>query len=453
MFKSKNKYSSFEVKKIINIVKAKTSNLIIVIIRATSNVLNFSRGKIVSLVNFSRAKFDKRFHSINSLKKRRVVSSVKIGRRYYASNNERYSYYLSRTIAFIKAKHLISRFVVLSATVVIFFTVANVFVFAVKTEKDTLGLENTGSLYKEISKEEVKLSSHEELPEYTSFQSVRASVSKDSLTPTTKQFYSFLAKDNSLSGDGTISIEYEDYKIKHGDNLTMVAKKIGARIDTIVSVNKLSNANVLRPGQTLKVPNRDGLLYTMKKGESIEEVVSKYEVPLNRVLSFNKIENPDSIETGRDIFLPGARYTLEERIERFGQFFSLPLPISAIRRVSSRFGSRRDPFTGQRATHSGIDIPAPANTPVYAARGGVVTFAGYSGGYGKLVIVRHDKGFVSYYGHLNTINVSEGTRVGVGTKVGGVGSTGRSTGNHLHFEIRQAGKLVNPTEYVSFKVK
>ena len=243
-------------------------------------------------------------------------------------------------------------------------------------------------------------------------------------------------------------MKYDEYTIEDGDNLTIISRKIGANLDTLVSVNKISNANRLRPGQKIIVPNRNGLLYTMKKGETLADVTDRYDVSLTRVLTFNKIDDANSIREGDDIFLPGAKYTLDERIDKFGQMFSLPTTVT---RISSAFGYRIHPITGVRTKHMGVDIPGRINTPVYASRKGKVIFAGYSGGYGNLVIVRHDKGYTTYYGHLNSITTRSGANVGVGVMIGRMGSTGRSTGSHLHFEVRRNGVALNPADFIPIK--
>lgn len=110
--------------------------------------------------------------------------------------------------------------------------------------------------------------------------------------------------------------------------------------------------------------------------------------------------------------------------------------------VSSRYGSR------SRNYHQGIDLAGATGSPVYAADGGVVTFAGWNGNYGKMIKIRHDNGSETYYAHLSSINVSNGARVAQGSLIGRVGNTGRSTGPHLHFEIRINGKTVNPAPYI-----
>lgn len=116
-------------------------------------------------------------------------------------------------------------------------------------------------------------------------------------------------------------------------------------------------------------------------------------------------------------------------------------------RVSSGFGRRINPVTGLSAMHTGVDLPEPAGTPVRSMAAGVVVRAGYAGGYGNMVEVDHGGGVRTRYGHLSEIDVSAGANVASGSVIGAVGSTGRSTGPHLHFEVRINGVPIDPTGY------
>jgi murein DD-endopeptidase MepM/ murein hydrolase activator NlpD len=127
----------------------------------------------------------------------------------------------------------------------------------------------------------------------------------------------------------------------------------------------------------------------------------------------------------------------------------VPRPAGALRwpvrgRVSSSFGYRIHPVHGSRALHAGLDIAAPAGTRVSAAAAGTVTFAGWRGAYGRLVVVDHGDGVTTRYAHLAGIAVRAGDRVGAGAPIGTVGSSGVSTGPHLHFEVRHGGTAVDP---------
>ncbi|MBE0569714.1 MAG: M23 family metallopeptidase [Deltaproteobacteria bacterium] len=113
-------------------------------------------------------------------------------------------------------------------------------------------------------------------------------------------------------------------------------------------------------------------------------------------------------------------------------------------RISSGFGYRKDPFTGADKFHHGMDIAAPEGTPVYPVKGGEVTFSGYQQGYGNVVVIDHGDGFVTKYGHNRANRVAVGDRVDTGKAIAEVGSTGRSTGPHVHFEVQYEGKKINP---------
>lgn len=122
-------------------------------------------------------------------------------------------------------------------------------------------------------------------------------------------------------------------------------------------------------------------------------------------------------------------------------------PINEMR-MSSSFGTRSDPFNGRRARHNGIDIAVPAGTPIYATADGVVGRAQWVGGYGNYAEIDHGNSIQTRYGHMSQTAVVSGQRIRRGDIVGFVGSTGRSTGNHLHYEVRIAGAPVNPIPFI-----
>ena len=116
--------------------------------------------------------------------------------------------------------------------------------------------------------------------------------------------------------------------------------------------------------------------------------------------------------------------------------------------VNSGFGVRSDPFRGGRAMHAGVDIPGPTGTPIYATADAIVGRTGWIGGYGNMIELEHGKGIQTRYGHLSAISVTPGTRIKRGQLIGLMGSTGRSTGSHLHYEVRLDGHAVNPIPFL-----
>jgi len=133
-------------------------------------------------------------------------------------------------------------------------------------------------------------------------------------------------------------------------------------------------------------------------------------------------------------------------VERHHLEYRIPVhpPVHRFHRISSAYGWRSDPVTGQRRFHSGVDIAAELASTVYAAADGKVIYSGRKGGYGYCVMIRHAYGFVTLYGHLSACYVPEGEEVRSGKVIGFIGSSGKSTGNHLHYEVRKYGRPVRP---------
>ncbi len=161
-----------------------------------------------------------------------------------------------------------------------------------------------------------------------------------------------------------------------------------------------------------------------------------------------------------ELLATSADGSLDPRFERLGlsleRMSALELALegvprvlpAAVTRISSNFGYRRDPFNRRAAMHNGIDFKGPYGSSIYSAAKGEVTFAGWKGGYGRTVEVTHTNGIVTRYAHLASIGVNRGQEVEAGATLGGLGSSGRSTGPHLHFEVRINGRAVNPRPFL-----
>lgn len=157
-------------------------------------------------------------------------------------------------------------------------------------------------------------------------------------------------------------------------------------------------------------------------------------------------------------FIPADRlsisyvdYMQKDIDDLFDTMKNLPVGSPLEGRINSGFGYRKDPFRSSIGFHSGVDIDAKFGDPVVATADGVVKKTGWQGSYGKTVVLQHEEGFETIYGHLSKISVEEGQKVKVGEVIGKAGNTGRSTGTHLHYEVVKDGKRVNPSNFLSLK--
>ncbi len=145
-----------------------------------------------------------------------------------------------------------------------------------------------------------------------------------------------------------------------------------------------------------------------------------------------------------------AKMFAKEDKTTYSGTFTFPLP-SDVYRITSYYGYRKDPFTGKTAYHSGYDFACAKGTKIYAADSGTVVIAAWNGGYGNCVTINHGGGIMTLYGHCSELLVTAGQKVSRGDVIAKVGSTGRSTGNHLHFEVRKNGSVIDPSPYIGLK--
>jgi murein DD-endopeptidase MepM/ murein hydrolase activator NlpD len=230
------------------------------------------------------------------------------------------------------------------------------------------------------------------------------------------------------------------YAVKSGDTIGQIAKEFGLNPDTILSINNIRNSRLLQIGQQLNIPNQDGILYKVKKGDSLTKIAENYQVEVSALKTVNELFS-EKVNEGSTIFIPGAKLNLMDLQEINGDLFSWPLRGY----ITSRYGYRYNPFGGARQFHTGIDIGAAMGTPVHAAMAGRVSTAGYNETSGNYVIIAHHAGYRTLYAHLSVVRVKAGAYVRTGDRIGDVGSTGLSTGPHLHFTVYKNGITVNPT--------
>lgn len=254
--------------------------------------------------------------------------------------------------------------------------------------------------------------------------------------------------------------EVIDYEVVEGDTISVIAQKFDISPETVLWANNLGERDTIKPGQKLKILPVTGVIHTVKKGETIYTIAKKYgldgdsgaqaivDYPFNEFVNDEKF----TIAVGQSIIIPGGEVP---RIQ------ATPRPALASRTTPDRgtvsaAGSFVWPASGRITQgysfyHKAIDIANRSGGAILAADAGTISVAGWPDnyGYGNRVVIDHDNGFVTLYAHLSVINVQQGQTVNRGDVIGQMGSTGRSTGTHLHFEIRRkGGGLENPLNYL-----
>lgn len=244
-------------------------------------------------------------------------------------------------------------------------------------------------------------------------------------------------------------ITYQTYRVKSGDMIGFIADEFNVTQDTIISVNNIRQSRLIQPGQYLKIPSMPGIIYTVKAdGETPTTIAAKYEINAEKCALVNYLETNTSLSAGTSLFVPDAELDWATRQEINGDLFHKPL--RGRYWLSSPYGWRDSPFNeGKRTFHGGIDMAIAQGTPVYAALDGKVTQTGYNATYGNYVIITHHSGYKSLYGHLSAITCKKGNFVYTTTMIGKVGSTGMSTGPHLHLTVYKNGKTVNPLSLIN----
>ena len=232
------------------------------------------------------------------------------------------------------------------------------------------------------------------------------------------------------------------HTVRSGETLWDIANSYGISVDTILSANDIANSNRIQVGQELKVLTVRGVLHTVSVGESLWEIAQRYKISMDEIVTANSISNPSRIQPATQIVIPGATQIRPRDVlvvnGQLQRAFAWPLR----GRLSSPFGPRWGTM------HNGIDLAVPTGTPVKAASEGRVTFSGYNGGYGYLVIIDHGNGVETRYAHHSRNIVQVGQRVDRGQTIAYSGNTGNSTGPHLHFEIRHRGAPVDPQRFL-----
>ena len=244
-------------------------------------------------------------------------------------------------------------------------------------------------------------------------------------------------------------VGFATHTLQEGESLSEVASRYGISIDALIGANSdISSLDQLPSGIELLVPPTEGLVIVLERGQNITDLLKEYAIDPLEFVEVNAIRTPLDLRPGTMVFLPGVAPTAAlERLAKVREEENRYLwPLHGT--LTSYYG-RRNLGMGTARFHAGIDIAAPKGTAITAARSGTVVYAGWSNrGYGNLVKIRHSGGDESWYAHQSKMYVTVGQSVAQGETIGAVGSTGLSTGPHLHLEIHEAGKAIDPLSYL-----
>ncbi len=272
---------------------------------------------------------------------------------------------------------------------------------------------------------------------------------------------SALIQQNLIASDqARTRTEVETYTVQPGDTVSSIAATYGLSVNTILWANNLSATSLIRPGNTLKIPPQNGLIYTIARGDTIRKIAETYQADELSILDANTDLDPNSLAVGKQIFIPdGVRpapkiapisqptaISLKDILLPTGQTPDAASDLELENKLLWPAKSRRiNQYYSWR--HRGLDIDGDTGDPAYAPEAGKVERAGWSNGYGYNVVINHGNGIKTLQGHFSKILVEAGDTVERGDVIALIGSTGWSTGPHIHFEVIINGAKTNPFTY------
>lgn len=244
--------------------------------------------------------------------------------------------------------------------------------------------------------------------------------------------------------DAAKSSQISVYVVREGDTLSSIAQLFDVTVNTIMWANDLTRATAIRPGQQLVILPVTGIRYTVKSGGSLRDIVKKYGGDLEEAARYNGIDSDEVLAAGTTVVIPDAELQVPTVTPKKSAGVRVAAPSSS--GLPTYAGYYMRPVIGGTKTqgvhgYNAVDIGIPVGSPVYASAGGeviIVRDGGYNGGYGSYIVIRHNNGTQTLYAHLSQTNIYSGAQVSQGDLIGYTGNSGRSTGPHLHFEIRGA---------------
>lgn len=257
---------------------------------------------------------------------------------------------------------------------------------------------------------------------------------------------------------GRSEISY--HTVQSGETIGVIAEKYNISVVTILWANDLSIRSYIRPGDKLKILPVSGLIHKVTRGDTLSKIIKLYDAEIDKIIKYNKLkEDGSDIIIGEELLIPGGVkpqpvYTYVPPVKKYTQLSDIAAPPpsvtapagsgylwpTSVRHITQYYGWR----------HTGLDIAGPVGSPLYASKSGKVikSQCGWNGGYGCYIIIDHGGGIHTLYAHVNQLYVSYGEQVVQGQTIATMGSTGRSTGSHIHFEVRVNGSRLNPLKYI-----
>ena len=248
------------------------------------------------------------------------------------------------------------------------------------------------------------------------------------------------AEANYIEVGRFISNRVSEYAVQQGDLLSFIASDYGVSINSIIWANNLRNSDSISPGQVLKIPPVSGVIHQIKSGDTIASIAKKYNANEGRIIEFNGLSKNAEISIGEQIIVPDGE--IKSMIKAGTTIASANKPFAYLANLGDYFMLPTNGYNwGRIHGRNGVDIANSRGTPIYAAAEGSVAISdgvGYNGGFGQYIKIIHPNGTETLYAHGSKLLVSAGDYVQRGQLIMLMGSTGRSTGNHLHFEVHGA---------------
>jgi len=235
-----------------------------------------------------------------------------------------------------------------------------------------------------------------------------------------------------------------NYVVKEGDTLGKIASDFGVSLNTLYWANSLKSGSLIKPGQELIILSISGVIHTVSKGDTLASIAKKYKANIEEIVAFNNLDKEKELTIGEKLIIPNGVLPTSVSIAK-------SIGLKPMTEDTSNWPDFKNYYayptsggwnTGILHYYNAVDIVNSCGSPIYASAEGIIVEAkgndSYNGGYGNLIKIQHYNGTMTVYAHLSEVLVKEGEKVSQGQLIGRMGSTGKSTGCHLHFEVRGA---------------